>query len=135
MQKQTSVLAIDRGSKYIGLAHMNKQDKMIFPVWYILNDSMTYFSIADLIQRYTVKTIVLGWPAKQKDIQAKIEKFMEWLGYIVETKDIEIEKVEEDYTSVQAGEVVSNFKKNATSDTISAMVILERWKIEKELKK
>ena len=133
MQRQSSVLAIDWGSKYIWLAHMWTKTQMIFPVWYILNDAMTYFSISDIIQRHHVKTIVLWRPARQKDIQARIERFMEWLWYIVDTKEIAIEQVNEDYSSVEAWEIVSNFKKNATSDTISAMIILERWKNVKEL--
>jgi hypothetical protein len=48
------------------------------------------------------------------------------LGYIIDKKNITIEKVEEDYTSVQSGEIVSNFKKNVAEDTVSAMLILER---------
>ncbi len=69
---------------------------------------------------------MLGRPSKQKDIQEKIQKFMKSLGYIIENREIEIQLVEEDYTSVQSGEIVSNFKKNAATDTVSAMLILER---------
>jgi RNase H-fold protein (predicted Holliday junction resolvase) len=42
--------------------------------------------------------------------------------------DIKIELMDEDYTSVQSGEIVSNFKKNVAEDTISAMLILQRRK-------
>ncbi|HBB04931.1 TPA: hypothetical protein DCZ39_08925 [Patescibacteria group bacterium] len=51
---------------------------------------------------------------------------MKTLGYIIENREIEIQLVEEDYTSVQSGEITSNFKKNAAEDTVSAMLILER---------
>jgi len=54
------------------------------------------------------------------------------LNYIIEKDEITIETIEEDYTSVESGEIVSNFKKNETTDTISAMLILERWKNKKE---
>ena len=47
---------------------------------------------------------------------------------MIDTDKISIETIEEDYTSVQAGEIVSNFKKNVAEDTVSAMLILERWK-------
>ena len=93
-----------------------------------MNDAMTYYYIADLIQRYHIRKIVLGWPSKQKDIQEYITKFMTSLNYIIENQRIEIETVDEDFTSVQSGEIVSDFKKNATTDTISAMLILERWR-------
>lgn len=97
-----------------------------------MNDAMTYYYIADLIQRYHIRKIVLGWPSKQKDIQDYITKFMTSLNYIIENQRIEIETVDEDFTSVQSGEIVSDFKKNATTDTISAMLILERWKQQKK---
>ncbi|RKW21734.1 pre-16S rRNA-processing nuclease YqgF [Candidatus Gracilibacteria bacterium] len=122
-------LGIDRGSKYIGLAYTPIENSdIIFPIGYIMNDEMTYYYIADIIQRYHIRKIILGRPSKQKDIQEKISKFMASLNYIIENQKIEILTVEEDYTSVQSGEIISDFKKNATTDTISAMLILERWK-------
>ena len=54
------------------------------------------------------------------------------MNYIIENQRIEIETVDEDFSSVQSGEIVSDFKKNATTDTISAMIILERWKQSKK---
>ena len=125
---EPAILWIDRWSKYIGLAYTHNSNDVIFPVWYIINDQMTYFNIADLIKRYNVKTIVLWRPSKQKDVQEKITKFMVSLNYIIEKDEITIETIEEDYTSVESWEIVSNFKKNETTDTISAMLILERWK-------
>ena len=125
---EPAILGIDWGSKYIGLAYAHESNDIIFPVWYMINDQMIYFHIADLIQRYNVKTIVIWWPSKQKDIQEKITKFMTSMNYIIETDEITIETIEEDYTSVESWEIVSNFKKNETTDTISAMLILERWK-------
>ena len=67
-----------------------------------MNDEMTYYYIADLIQRYHIRKIVLGRPSRQKDIQEKISKFMQSLNYIIENQRIEILTVEEDYTSVQS---------------------------------
>lgn len=127
--KISHALWIDWGSKYIGLAYtpIEKSD-IVFPIGYVMNDEMTYYYIADLIQRYHIRKIILWRPSRQKDVQEKISKFMESLSYIIEHQKIEISTVEEDYTSVQSGEIVSDFKKNATTDTISAMLILERWK-------
>ena len=129
MMKQTNALWIDWWSKYIWLAYtpIGGWD-VVFPIGYVMNDSMTYYYIADLIQRYHVRKIILWWPKKQEDIQQKISKFMQSLNYIIENQRIEIETVEEDFTSVQSWEIVSDFKKNATTDTISAMLILERRK-------
>lgn len=127
--KIAHALGIDRGSKYIGLAYTPIENSdIVFPIGYVMNDEMTYYYIADLIQRYHIRKIILGRPSRQKDVQEKISKFMESLNYVIENQRIEILTVEEDYTSVQSGEIISDFKKNATTDTISAMLILERWK-------
>ena len=85
-----------------------------------------YFNVAGIIEKHNIAKIMLGRPAKQKDIQDKIMAFMKSLNFIIENREIEIQLVEEDYTSVQSGEIVSNFKKNAAEDTVSAMLILER---------
>ena len=87
---------------------------------------MLYFSLADIIMRHNIKKIVVGFPTKQKDVQAKIQSFVEKLKMTI-NPDIEFDFIDEDYTSVQSGEIISNFKKNVAEDTVSAMIILERW--------
>ena len=53
-------LGIDRGTKYIGLAYTPIGDsQIIYPIGYVMNDAMTYYYIADLIQRYHIRRIVL----------------------------------------------------------------------------
>ena len=66
---------------------------------------MMYFNIAGIIEKHNVGKIMLGRPDKQKDIQAKIQAFMKSLGYIIENREIEIQLVNEDYTSVQSGDI------------------------------
>ncbi len=127
MRRNPTVLGIDRGSKYIGLAYMTLQDRVPLPIGYIFNDKMTYISIADMVVRYQVHTIVIGRPSQQKDIQTKIQQFVDGLWLLVDPETVKIEYVEEDYSSVQAGEIVSSFKKNVAEDTISAMILLDRW--------
>ena len=108
--KIAHALGIDRGSKYIGLAYTPIENSdIIFPIGYIMNDEMTYYYIADIIQRYHIRKIILGRPSKQKDIQEKISKFMASLNYIIENQKIEILTVEEDYTSVQSGEIIDRY--------------------------
>ena len=125
-RKTKAILGIDRGTKYIGLAYALPDSEVVFPIGYILNDKMMYFNVAGIIEKHNVGKIMLGRPAKQKDIQEKITAFMKSLNYIIENREIEIHLVNEDYSSVQSGEIVSDFKKNAATDTVSAMLILER---------
>jgi len=99
-----NALGIDRWSKYIWLAYtpLNSDTEVIFPVWYLMNDQMIYFNIWDIIQRHHIRKIVLWWPGTQEDIQKKIKDFMKHLEYIIDTKKIPIDLVNEDYTSVQS---------------------------------
>jgi RNase H-fold protein (predicted Holliday junction resolvase) len=95
-----------------------------------MNDEMIYFNIWDIIQRHHIRKIVLWRPRTQEEIQKKIKNFMKQLEYIIDTKKINIELINEDYTSVQSWDIVSNFKKNVAEDTVSAMIILERRRTE-----
>lgn len=140
--KRETILAIDRWSKYVWLAYCDVNSEVIFPLGYLLNDQMTFFNISEIIHTYTVRTIVIWRPSKQKDIQKKIKTFMQGLSYIIDTEQIKIEIQEEDYTSVQSGDLLSqtakelgvieekwtSYKKNAAEDAVSAMIILKRWK-------
>ncbi len=125
MKKIPSTLAIDRWSKYLGVAYVLEWQQIPMPVGYLLNDQMLYFSLADIVARHYVTRIVVWFPQRQKNIQAKIQEFVEKLRYVIHP-DIEIEFVDEDYSSVQSGEIFSNFQKKVAEDTVSAMVILER---------
>lgn len=133
--KPNNVLWIDRWSKYIWVAYGPIDQDIIFPVGYVMNDQMAYFNIADIIQRHNIRKIVFGRPWKQKDIQIRIKEFIQSLWYIIDIKQIPVELVNEDYSSVESGEIVSNFKKNVAEDTVSAMVILERRRKQKNYDK
>jgi RNase H-fold protein (predicted Holliday junction resolvase) len=138
-RRPKSVLAIDRWSKYVWLAYQLVGQTVTFPIWYLINDQMIFFNIWDIIQKHNVSSIVVWRPARQEDIQEKISKFMSNLDFIIWNREITLEKVEEDYSSVQFWDIISNsakelsiaqdaaFKKNQAVDTISAMLILDRW--------
>jgi RNase H-fold protein (predicted Holliday junction resolvase) len=122
-----NILWIDWWTKYIWLAKKDTKHNMIMPVWYINNDAWTMFELANIIEQYQIKKIIVWWPTKQKDIQEKIEKFINELSLVY--PDIEIIKVDEDYTSVQAWETKWDFTRSKwEDDTIAAMKILERYK-------
>ncbi len=124
--KTQNVLWIDRGSKYVWIAYTPIDNDIVFPIGYLLNDKMIYFNLWDIIHRHNIRKIVLWFPHKQKDTQEKILDFIKHLEFIIDPNKVSIETIEEDYTSVQAWEIVSNFKKNVAEDTVSAMLILER---------
>lgn len=125
------VLWIDWGSKMIGLAKINLSDKIIFPVGYMKNDGDLYFDLAGIIAQEKISQIVVGLPKRELLIQEKIKKFVEKLLLFV---DLPVDYIWEDYTSVEAGNVLSSiqkdsdaYKKTPAKDSVAAMKILERW--------
>lgn len=121
------LLWIDYWKKYIWLAKKDLQANIIMPLWYIDNDWWTVFNISDLILRNKIEKIIIWRPKRQKDIQEIIEKFIKELKFVF--PEMEIEKINEDYSSVQACATMWDFKKNKwKEDCIAAMKILERVK-------
>jgi len=120
-----NIIWIDYGTKYIGIAKKDTKHNVIMPVGYIQNDGWTMFELSNIIEQYQIKKIIIGWPTKQKNIQEKIDRFIKEIQIIY--PQMEIIKVDEDYTSVEAAAQTGEFKKARwKEDTIAAMKILER---------
>lgn len=82
-------------------------------------------SLGDIISRYRVKHIVIGLPSDEW-AKEQIERFAKTIAKVTDSA-MSIELVDENYTSVQAGEAIGNYQKNVAEDTLAAMIILERW--------
>lgn len=118
-------LWIDYGTKYIWLAKKDKKNNFIMPIGYINNDAGTIYELANIVERYKITDIAIWRPSKQKNIQEKIDKFIKEMKFVY--PDIKIEKVNEDYTSVEASALTWKFDRDKwREDTIAAMKILER---------
>lgn len=127
MNKVNNILWVDWGSKYIWLAYISDGTTVINPIWSLMNDGNLFFSIWDVLTRYKIKKIIIGYPKNEEEIQKKIDNFIEQLKFIV-LDEVKIEKIDEDYTSIEAWAVTWDFKKNEAEDTLSAIKILERWR-------
>ncbi len=125
-KKTFNVLWIDWWKKYLWMAYIGNDMNIIMPIWYVLNDKSIFFSVTEIISRYNIKKIVIGYPSQGEEIREKIDGFIDSLFEIYE-KTLEVEKVNEDYSSVEAGSVTGDYNKNAAEDTIAAIKILERW--------
>ena len=119
-------MGIDWGKKYIGLAHMDPTNEMIFPIGYVMNDKDVMWQIGEMLMQYHIGRIVVGKSSQRSKVTDKIDDFVKELAFVAGDM-IEIEYINEDYTSVEAGDRVGNFQKNVADDTISAMIMLERW--------
>lgn len=120
-----NIMAMDRWKKYIGCAYQNVRANMIMPIGYLMNDQTFYYNISDVLARYAIKKIIIGYPKHHEDAQKAIDVMIERLLLIDEK--LTIEKVDEEYTSVQSWETTWDFTKNIAEDTVAAMHILETY--------
>ena len=126
MKKVKNILWIDWGTKYVWMAYIVENTSLVMPIGYIINDGSMYYNIWEIISRYNIFRIIVWYPKKQKDIQEEIDEFINQLIKMVPI-EIQIDRFDEDYTSVQASATTWNYKKDASSDTLAAMHILEGW--------
>jgi len=83
------------------------------------------FNLAEIIIKEKISKVAIWWPKRQKDTQEKIDKFIKEFKFVY--PDIEVTKVDEDYTSIEAAAITWEFKKARwKEDVISAIKILER---------
>lgn len=67
-----------------------------------MNDQSLYFNMSDVLVRYRIEKVVIGYPKQHEDAQKAIDEMIKRLLFIDDKLDIE--KVDEEYTSVQSGE-------------------------------
>ncbi|MBS8121933.1 Holliday junction resolvase RuvX [Candidatus Vampirococcus lugosii] len=126
MKKNRSILGIDWGSKYIGISYKLSDNETILPIGYMINDASFLFYFGEVLIKYNVEKIIIGYPNNNEKIQESIDNFIKQLDLIV-SEDVEIIKQNEDYSTTKAGEIMGNYRKNETTDTIASMEILKEY--------
>jgi RNase H-fold protein (predicted Holliday junction resolvase) len=123
-----NILAIDRWSKRIGIARMNSDNNIPLPLWYLLNTGTIYFDLSAIIMKYDISLIVCGTPSGNTNVVDKINNFLKNLKFCVPDTVI-FTSIDEHYSSTQASNITGDLgSKHISQDTVSAMVILERWR-------
>lgn len=144
--KKGKILAVDYGSKRVGLASGDFEMKIAFPRDVIENKSFEYLSgkILDFVREWGIKTIVFGLPLNMKDehvrnnIFDKLEAFLERFKALLLNSDdefissVKIELFDERLSSFEADELMATaldeFKdKTLHRDAIAAQIILQRY--------
>lgn len=121
-----SILAIDRWRKRLWVAYVRWKDHIIFPVWSVDNDKDCIYSMAHIVAQHNIQHIIIWYPKQEVYLQKAIDAFITQLTYVI-SPECTIEKVDEEYSSVQAWAVLWNFKKTAAEDTLAAVKILEEY--------
>lgn len=130
------ILAIDYGSKRVGIAITDPLKMFAYPLVTFNNDSKFWEKFLNIFKEYEVELIVLGYPLLKSGDKSKstllVEKFQKELGS--KLKEIPIELVDESYSSQKAMEniieaVPSKKKRRDKSliDKNAASVILQEY--------
>lgn len=123
-----NILSLDRGSKRIGVAWMDTANNTPLPLGYLINKNTVYSDLSSLIMQYQIDTVVYGYPTGNRNVIAKIDNFINNMKYCV-SDTVMFQSIDEHYSSTQASDVTGDLgRKHISQDTVSAMILLERWK-------
>lgn len=121
-------LALDVGSRRIGLAMTDSQVKIAVPFGWLENSENIVQEITELVLRHDIDTIVVGYPRNQSGEPTKQTEFVE--EFVKQFEDIELDTEivfqDESLTSVQAEQRLGNkIKDKGEIDAEAASIILQ----------
>ena len=121
-------LALDVGSRRIGLAMADSQVKIAVPFGWLKNNENIVQEITELVLRHDIDTIVVGYPRNQSGEPTKQTEFVK--EFVKQFEDIELDTEivfqDESLTSVQAEQRLGNkIKDKGEIDAEAASIILQ----------
>ena len=121
-------LALDVGSRRIGLAMADSQVKIAVPFGWLEKSENIVQEITELVLRHDIDTIVVGYPRNQSGEPTKQTEFVE--EFVKQFEDIELDTEivfqDESLTSVQAEQRLGNkIKDKGEIDAEAASIILQ----------
>ncbi len=134
------ILGIDYGKKRVGIAISDPLKMFATPLITINNDSNFWNNFKEIIEKYNIIHIALGYPLNEDGTKTKLSSIIEEFGKKIENKfKIPIELIDERYSSAIAWEqiiegVPSKKKRRDKSliDRNAAAVILSDYLKSKE---
>lgn len=124
-----SILAIDYGSKKVGLA-LAEDDRLVLPLSILVNqgDKALIKEIAAVVKRYDISLIILGYPINlvgQVTTQTrKVQNFYQELQRIIK---IPVKLVDERFSSKTVKVAQRGLKIKHHDDAAAAAVILQSY--------
>ena len=123
-----TIIAIDVGLKRIGIA-ISPDSKIALPSTPVLrkNRNQAANEISQILKMQNAKTLVVGIPkggSSEEEMSRRIRHFVSLLEF-----DGEICYIDESFSSFEADELreFSSRKKDGKLDSLSAMIILQRY--------
>lgn len=126
-----NILALDFGTKRIGLAIADTDLKIPSPLPFMANDATFFDLLGELIQKRDISYLVLGYPISLKGKKTKKTQDVEaFKKHLEETLNLDVVLVDERLTSIQAQSILHtkgfNSKQSRSKiDSLAASLILE----------
>ena len=122
--------ALDIGLKRIGVAFCF-DEKVVLPQKAILRKGRKQAAndISNLLKEWSIEKIVVGLP-KGMDTQDEMERRIKHFISLLNIENIEVEYIDESYSSFEAKEQMQGVikqKRDGRIDSIAAKIILERY--------
>ncbi len=136
-----SILGIDYGSKKIGLAISDEQNKMALPLLVLFDRSREEIKkqLEEIGQNRQVEKIVVGVPLsfqnskantfwRQKDLQnAQMKEVLGFIQWLKDNVDLPIEVEDERLSTKLANGLRKDLVKKGPDDAVAAMLILQAY--------
>jgi len=124
------IAAIDVGLKRIGVAFCFN-NSVVLPQNAILrkNRNQAARDVSNLLKEWNIDILIVGLP-KGFDTQDEMERRIKHFVSLLDTENIEVNYIDESYSSFEAKEQIKGEikqKRDGRIDSLSAKIILERW--------
>lgn len=126
---QNNYLALDVGVVRIGLALANSVARIAAPLPALHNDEAFLANLQDLLQEYSIGTLVVGWPRGLEGQETQQTRYVDdFVHKLKEVITMPIKLQDEALTSVKAEAELSQRRETYSKgevDSLSAVYILE----------
>jgi len=122
------ILGLDIGSKRIGVAVSDDKEIMSVPIEVFNNDEKANKNLKRLIKKYNIKKIAVGLPYTLKgEIGPQAEEVITAAKDLLNDSDIEVEYVDERYTTKIPLKISNRLPAKKEIDKYSASMILSDY--------
>lgn len=121
-------LAIDYGTKKIGLAIGDMETKIASPFKILANTSDLFDQLKAICQVEKIDKIVLGVPVGLKGVKSKqYEHVIAFSDKLFQELGLEVVKQDENLSSAYAQRLLQGTKSKGRDDAVAAMIILQSY--------
>lgn len=122
------ILGLDIGDKRIGVAVSDELEIISTPLEVIENDDKVAEKIREIINKYKIKKVVVGIPYTLKgSVGFQAGKTLEFADRIFKNMNIEVDYIDERYTTKIPSMLFKKYSKKKLIDRYSASIILEDY--------